>query len=71
MQRRGSMVVRDRMGNMEIIAAHQGGIVHEGRVVIEKADMFDLFAAMREYLIERMCLECVSSVTMCQCSNDE
>lgn len=69
--RHGSMVVQDHCGNIEIAAAHQGGIIHQGRVVIEKADWFDLYLAMRGYLMDRMCLECGSDDPHCQCWNDD
>jgi len=69
--RHGSIIVRDKDENMEIAATHQGGIVHGGRVVIEKADVYDLYKALREHLAERMCLECGAGDPRCQCWNDE
>lgn len=71
MNRVGSMIVRERLGNIEIAAAHQGGIVHDGRVIIEKADARDLYIALRDYLMERMCLACGCDDPQCQCENDE
>lgn len=70
-QRRGSMVVRENLGNMEIAATHHGGIISRGTVIIERADLFDLYTAMRAYLIDRICLECGSNEPGCQCWNDE
>ena len=69
--RNGSIVVRESMGNMEILAAHQGGIVHGGRVIIERNDMYDLFTSLREFLLDRICLECGANDPACQCWNDE
>jgi hypothetical protein len=48
--RRNSIVVRFDASNMEILAAHQGGIVHGGRVIIERADVHDLLECVKEWL---------------------
>lgn len=69
--RSGSIIVRDHQGNLEITCAHKGGIVHQGRVIIERADMHDLYAALHEYLSGKMCLHCGNPNPRCQCWNDE
>lgn len=71
MTRVGSIIVRDYLGNTEIAAAHQGGIIRQGKVIIERADVFDLFVALRDHLRETKCLECGADDPRCQCDNDE
>lgn len=73
--RHGSIVVSTTPDdNLTIDTAHRGGFVRDGRVVIERADRYDLFRALRDSLGEFMCLACGGPKPVgrsCQCENDE
>lgn len=64
----GSVEVFETLGgNLEVVITH----TPSNRIRIERADIWDAFSALKEYLGYRMCLECGSPDPRCQCWNDE